>query len=283
MPDVLILGGTGEARALAAALVDDGVDVLSSLAGRVQNPRLPVGEVRIGGFGGRDGLAAFLRESGVQMVVDATHPFAARITPNAVAACHDAEVPYLRLARPAWEPGPNDRWTRVPTIEDAAVAVAQRGGRVFLTTGRQDVSAFAGVENAWFLIRVVDEPDTALPSHHLVLRSRGPYTPEDERALIDEHRLDLIVTKNSGGSLTAAKLHVAAERGIEVIVVDRPVEPAGTEAVTTVDEAVERVRGLRRLVASKRKHDLVEGMLRFSDLESQLHAPVVDPSGADDR
>ncbi|GAA4661820.1 cobalt-precorrin-6A reductase [Gordonia humi] len=244
MPEVLILGGTGEARALAARLADDGVDVISSLAGRVRNPRLPVGDVRIGGFGGREGLADYLRENGVGTLVDATHPFAARITPNAVDACDDADVPYLRLARPAWEPGPRDRWTRVPDIAAAARAVADRGGRVFLTTGRQDVSAFAGVDNAWFLIRVVDEPDTALPPHHLVLRSRGPYTLANERALIDEHRLDLIVTKNSGGSLTSAKLHVAAERGIEVIVVDRPPEPAGTLSVSTVEEAMERVRGL---------------------------------------
>lgn len=246
MPDVLILGGTGEARALAAALVDEGVDVESSLAGRVSEPRLPVGAVRIGGFGGPDGLVDHLREHGVGVVVDATHPFAARITRNAVAACATAGVRYLRLARPAWEPRPSDTWTRVPDMTAAAQIVADRGGRVFLTTGRQDVAVFADIDDAWFLIRVVDVPDTALPPRHRILRSRGPYTLESERGLIADHAIDLLVTKNSGGPLTAPKLQAAAERGVEVVVVDRPTEPAGLDAVSRVSDAVVRVRELLR-------------------------------------
>ncbi|MCF8610585.1 cobalt-precorrin-6A reductase [Gordonia sp. HY285] len=244
MPDVLVLGGTGDARAVAAALVDDGVDLVSSLAGRVQSPRLPVGEVRIGGFGGRDGLADYLRGNGVRVVVDATHPFAARITPNAVAACAAAGVAYLRVARPAWEPEPADRWTRVPDVNAAATVVAARGGRVFLTTGRQDVGAFACVDDAWFLIRVVDAPDTELPPHHELLRSRGPYTVESERELLERHAIDLLVTKNSGGPLTSAKLRAAAERGIEVVVVDRPSEPTSIETAPSADDAAARVRML---------------------------------------
>ncbi|WOC14085.1 cobalt-precorrin-6A reductase [Gordonia sp. MP11Mi] len=246
MPDVLVLGGTGEARAVAASLVDGSVDLVSSLAGRVKDPRLPVGEVRIGGFGGREGLADYLRGNGVRVVVDATHPFAARITPNAVAACSDAGVAYLRLARPAWEPGPSDRWVRVPDIDAAATVVAARGGRVFLTTGRQDVSAFAGTDDVWFLIRVVDAPDTELPPHHQILRSRGPYTVESERELLEHHAIDLLVTKNSGGPLTSAKLRAAAERGIEVVVVDRPKEPPSIDARSTAEDAAEWVRAQLR-------------------------------------
>lgn len=244
MPDLLILGGTGEARALAGGLLREGVSLISSLAGRVHDPRLPVGEVRIGGFGGVTGLSEYLRHNGIRVVVDATHPFAARITGNALTACRTSGVDYLRLARPPWEPVRSDRWTRVSDIDAAAAAVTERGGRVFLTTGRQDVSAFAGIENAWFLIRVVDAPDSALPPHHEIVSSRGPYTLDGERELLERNAIDLLVTKNSGGSLTSAKLRAAAERGVEVIVVDRPDEPEGIVAVSTVEDAAARVREL---------------------------------------
>ena len=240
MPDVLILGGTGEARALAARLVDVGLDVLSSLAGRVASPRLPVGGVRIGGFGGRAGLADFLREEQIAAVVDATHPFAARITPNAFAAAADAAVPHLRLARAGWTERAGDRWARVASIEEAARTI--RGRRVFLTTGRQDVAAFAGVTDAWFLIRVVDPPETALPPHHEVLRSRGPYTLDGDLELMRRHAIDTVVTKDSGGELTSAKLDAARALGLPVIVVDRPAEPAGIARVSSVDDAVAWVR-----------------------------------------
>lgn len=235
---VLVLGGTAEARSLAKALVSKGVPVISSLAGRVQNPRLPVGEVRIGGFGGVDGLREWLADHHIHAVVDATHPFAARITSNAVSACERAGVPLIRLARPAWTPGPGDRWTSVPDIDAAAVVVADRGGRVFVTTGRQDVAAFAAVTNAWFLIRVVDPPEGPLPPDHQILRSRGPYGLDDEQALLAEHRISLLVTKNSGGELTRAKLTAAAEAGLEVVVVERPAEPVGTTCVDSVPAAL---------------------------------------------
>ncbi|WP_132994290.1 cobalt-precorrin-6A reductase [Gordonia zhaorongruii] len=244
MADVLILGGTAEARAAAAALVDAGLEVISSLAGRVSAPRLPVGDVRVGGFGGPDGLRQFLQDNAIQVALDATHPFAARITGNAVSASAEAEVPYLRLARPAWSAEPGDRWTRVPDIDAAAAAVADRGGRVLLTTGRQDVAAFAGVTGAWFLVRVVETPDSELPSRHEMLRSRGPYSLDGELSLIDRHGIDLVVTKNSGGALTSAKLAAAAKRGLEVIMVDRPAEPAGIDRAATVEDAVQRVRSL---------------------------------------
>ncbi|MFT4087441.1 MAG: cobalt-precorrin-6A reductase [Gordonia sp. (in: high G+C Gram-positive bacteria)] len=241
-----MLGGTAEARALAEALTAQGVPVTSSLAGRVQNPRLPVGKVRIGGFGGVDGLAAWLVEHDAVAVVDATHPFAARITANAAHACARADVPLLRLTRPEWTPSAEDRWIRVPDMASAARVVADRGGRVFLTTGRRDAGAFADVDDAWFLIRVVDPPAGPLPLHHQILSSRGPYGLDDERALLAAHGITLLVTKNSGGELTRAKLVAAAEAGIEVVVVDRPAEPEGVHRVDSVDAALAWVRGEAR-------------------------------------
>lgn len=243
---VLILGGTAEARSLAKALVAEDVPVISSLAGRVQNPRLPVGETRIGGFGGVDGLANWLRLNEIRAVVDATHPFAARITANAAHACECAAVPLLRLARPAWSPGPGDHWTPVRDIGAAADAVAARGGRVFLTTGRQDVGAFAGIDDAWFLIRVVDPPDGPLPPRHALLRSRGPYGLDDERELLATHDISLLVTKNSGGELTRAKLTAAAEAGIGVVMVARPAEPDGLATADSVADAAAWVIRTRR-------------------------------------
>ncbi|WP_055474573.1 cobalt-precorrin-6A reductase [Gordonia sp. HS-NH1] len=222
---VLILGGTGEARALASSLAESGIEFISSLAGRVNDPRLPVGPVRIGGFGGTEGLRDWLRSNRIRAVVDATHPFAATITRNAARAAADAGVPLLRLRRDPWVPGDTDTWTRVPDLPSAAREVDARGGRVFLTTGRQDVVVFAGIRSAWFLIRVVDAPTGALPPRHEVLRSRGPYDHASESRLLRDNDIDLLVTKNSGGSLTSAKLVAAAELGIEVIMVDRPAEP----------------------------------------------------------
>jgi precorrin-6A/cobalt-precorrin-6A reductase len=178
-----------------------------------------------------------MRDTGVRAVVDATHPFAAQITPNAHAAAADEGIPHLRLTRPEWVDGPGDDWTRVPTIDAAAAVVG--GRRVFLTTGRQDVSAFADVADSWFLIRVVDPPERTLPPHHEVLRSRGPYTLDGEVDLMRRHRIEIVVTKNSGGSLTSAKLTAARELGLPVIVVDRPAEPDGMQRVSTVGGAVE--------------------------------------------
>ncbi|WP_238419433.1 cobalt-precorrin-6A reductase [Gordonia sp. 'Campus'] len=235
---VLILGGTGEARALASALDDTGIDVISSLAGRVQNPRLPVGPVRIGGFGGPEGLRKWLLDNEIRAVVDATHPFAATITRNAARATEDAGIPLLRLRREPWSPGTADRWIRVPDLPSAAAEVARRGTRVLLTTGRQDVGVFADIDTAWFLIRVVDPPTAALPPNHALLRSRGPYDHASESALLRDNDIDLLVTKNSGGALTEAKLSAAADLGIDVVMVDRPAEPDST-AVSDVGAARE--------------------------------------------
>jgi precorrin-6A/cobalt-precorrin-6A reductase len=234
---ILVLGGTAEARELAAALHDRGVPVTTSLAGRVTRPRLPPGEVRIGGFGGPDRLADWLRAHRVGRVVDATHPFAERISASAVAACAVAAVPLLRLERPGWGERPGDRWHWVDALEEAATRVEGLGERVLLTTGRQGLAAFAGNEQAWFLIRCVDPPGPPLPGRHEVLLDRGPYTLEGELELIDRHRIDVLVTKDSGGSYTSAKLEAARARGLPVVVVRRPARPA-SERVSTVEQAL---------------------------------------------
>jgi precorrin-6A/cobalt-precorrin-6A reductase len=232
---ILVLGGTGEARELAAALHAAGVPVTSSLAGRVRRPRLPAGETRIGGFGGSDALARWIVEHGVWAVVDATHPFAQRISASAARACPQAGVPLLRLERPGWTQRPGDRWLWVDDLEAAAVATA--GHRVLLTTGRQGLGAFAACDDAWFLVRCVDPPQPPLPPRHKLLLDRGPYTVEGELGLIDGHAIDLVVTKDSGGPLTVAKLDAARERGLAVVVVRRPPR-LDVPAVATVAEAL---------------------------------------------
>ncbi|GII58422.1 precorrin-6A reductase [Planotetraspora thailandica] len=243
---VLILGGTAEARALAAALdPEPGVHVVSSLAGRVSNPRLPVGEVHEGGFGGPDGLAAWLREHAVDAMVDATHPFAERMTASAAQAAERTGVPLLVLRRPGWTEGPGDAWHRVASLGAAAELLPSLGRRVFLTTGRRSLPAFTGaftaVEGLWFLARSVDPPEPPIPANVHVVLARGPYTVEGERALIAEHRLDVLVTKDSGGQMTTAKLVAARELGLPVIMVDRPPLPGGVRPAETVEAALEWV------------------------------------------
>jgi len=236
---VLILGGTAEARALAAALVDAGVRVVSSLAGRVRDPALPVGDLRIGGFGGVEGLAAWLREHGVAAVVDATHPFASTMTAHAVSATAAAGVLLVVLRRPGWPPDPD--WTWADSLPAAAAALPTLGKRVFLTTGRTSLSAFADLDLE-FLVRCVDPPTGPMPRRVHVLLSRGPFTVDGERSLMREHGVDVLVTKDSGGPLTSAKLAAAREEGVTVLVVRRPPLPAGVEAVDTVEAALARLR-----------------------------------------
>ena len=239
MRTVLVLGGTGEARALAAALDGaDGTRVISTLAGRVADPRLPAGELRVGGFGGPGGLAAYIAEAGVDAVVDATHPFAERISWSAHEACERTGRPLLRIERARFERDPAIDWREVASLDAAAALLPGAGRRVFLTTGRQGLAAFAGVPDTFFLVRCVDAPDPAAlpPDHHVVL-DRGPFTLDGELALIDAHALDVLVTKDSGGAMTQAKLAAARERGLPVIVVARPARPEA-QSVQTVEEAL---------------------------------------------
>jgi len=238
---VLLLGGTAEARALAKALHPQ-VDIISSLAGRVPEPALPIGPVRIGGFGGVDGLRRWLQEERINAVIDATHPFAATMTAHAAEACGELGIPHLVLARPAWNPG--SAVIVASDTEAAEIVAQQRYSRVFLTTGRSGASAFAD-SDAWFLIRAVTEPDTAvLPRRYQLLLSRGPYHYDDEFPIMRDHRIDALVTKNSGGDMTRAKLDAAAALDIPVVMVARPRLPSGVAAVGTVQEAADWVAGL---------------------------------------
>ncbi|WTX00324.1 cobalt-precorrin-6A reductase [Streptomycetaceae bacterium NBC_01309] len=242
---VMILGGTSDARQLAARLVaaqsgaaqpPGGVRVVSSLAGRTKAPVLPQGETRVGGFGGVPGLAAWLREHRVAAVVDATHPFAARISANAVAACAEAGVPLLRLQRPGWTERDGDDWRRVGSAEEAAALLPGVGRRVFLTTGRMETAPYAGLDDLWFLLRSVEPPEDAVPRHLELLLARGPFTVADEVALMRRHAIDVVVTKDSGGGQTAAKLDAARELRLPVVVITRPAV-AAEACVASVAEA----------------------------------------------
>ncbi|MCU1686821.1 MAG: cobK [Amycolatopsis sp.] len=237
---VLVLGGTAEARALASALVAKGVPVVSSLAGRVAEPKLPEGDVRVGGFGGPTGLAAWLTEHGAKSIVDATHPFAERIGASAVEGARSAGVPLLRVQRPGWQAGPGDRWHWVDSLADAAAALPALGRRVFLTSGRQGVAAFRELSQLWFLARFVDAPEEPLPPNFEVLLARGPYDVDSEAELMRAHDVDVLVTKDSGGAMTSAKLAAARGLGLPVVVVRRPRRPAA-DTVDTVEAAVEWV------------------------------------------
>ncbi|GAA3050643.1 cobalt-precorrin-6A reductase [Actinokineospora globicatena] len=236
---VLVLGGTGEARALAAALeACQDHTVVSSLAGRVRDPRLPVGEVRVGGFGGPAKLAEWLVAQQVDAVVDATHPFAERISSSAAHAAQLTGLPLLMLRRPGWAPRPGWHW--VDSLDQACAVAEGLGERIFLTTGRQGLAAFAG-SSRWFLVRCVDPPDPPMPARSEVLLDRGPYTVDGELDLLRSHRIDVLVTKDSGGPLTAAKLDAAAESGTAVVVVRRPVPP-DVAVVETVEQVMAWLR-----------------------------------------
>ncbi|WP_222853381.1 cobalt-precorrin-6A reductase [Fodinicola acaciae] len=235
---ILVLGGTGEARRLAA-LLQKRYAVVSSLAGRVSNPALPVGKVRIGGFGGVEGLTVWLRDNDIDAVIDATHPFASTMTASAAEATQRLGLPFVVVRRPPWQPQPGDDWLWVDDI--AAVPAVLPGERVFLTTGRTDLAVFADLDAFWFLVRTVDPPRPPLPKRCAVILDRGPYTVDGELALLREHRIDVLVSKNSGGELTAAKLVAARERRLPVVMVRRPPLPP-VETVASEQEAVHWLR-----------------------------------------
>jgi precorrin-6A/cobalt-precorrin-6A reductase len=238
-PHVLILGGTTEARELAAALsVRPGVRVTTSLAGRVARPGALPGDVRTGGFGGPDGLAEWIRDHRVDAVVDATHPFAATITANAVRAGALTGVPAVVLRRPGWEAGPGDRRHSVHSLAEAADLVPKLGRRAFLTTGRLGLAAFAHVRDVHFVVRSVEPPDPPLPEFTEVVLARGPFTVADESELLRVYAVDVLVTKDSGGAATAAKLTAARDAGLPVVIVRRPPLPPGAHAVPDVAGAL---------------------------------------------
>ncbi|MGC4939618.1 cobalt-precorrin-6A reductase [Kribbella sp. DT2] len=235
---VLLLGGTGEARRLADLLVAQDIDVVSSLAGRTTNARLPVGEVRQGGFGGVEGLMDRLQD--VDALVDATHPFAATMTEHAAEAAQRTGTPLLVLRRPGWS-ATSGQW--VDSADVAAQLLPQAGTRAFLTIGRQGLDAFAHT-GLWTLARCVDPPEM-LPTWCTLLLARGPFTLEGELALLREYRIDVLVTKDSGGAMTSAKLEAARQLGVPVVVIRRPPLPPGVQAVESVDQVVEWLQARR--------------------------------------
>lgn len=242
---VLVLGGTAEARTLATLLTERGTQVTSSMAGRVRDPAIPKGDVRVGGFGGVDGLIAFLRHNSVSAVVDATHPFADRMSAHAASAHRRTGVPLLRLHRPGWRDHEfADEWTWVGGYDEARTAAEVLGERPFLSTGRQTLPRFVSWADRYVLVRLVEPPDWEVPKSWEILRSRGPYELEGERELMSAKQIDVLLTKDSGGALTEPKLRAAHSLGVPVVVVSRPLPPGGVPVVTTPQEALDWITDL---------------------------------------
>jgi precorrin-6A/cobalt-precorrin-6A reductase len=222
-PRVLILGGTSEASELATHLVArSDVTVISSLAGRVSQPRLPAGIVRVGGFGGVAGLISYLVDEKIGVVIDATHPFASKISGNAELACNSLSLPLIALERPPWEPNEHDNWCTVPDAQAAASMVNYQRNRVFLSIGRQELGAFSNCEDAWFLVRAIDAPSETLPANSKLILKRGPFHLNDELQMLRTESISLIVSKNSGGTATYSKIEAARALRIPVVMIDRP-------------------------------------------------------------
>ena len=218
---ILILGGTAEARLLAAQLIEEGHSVTTSLAGRTVDPVLPDGEVRIGGFGGADGLAAYLRDEQFDRMIDATHPFARRISENAIKASAMSGIPLEQRLRPRWQKQPGDRWKSVATLEAAAEALPQ-GATVFLALGRQYLDAFIGRNDCRFVIRMVDPPEAPLGfSDHMLVLGKPASDPDREADLFTAHGITHLVCRNSGGPAGYAKIIAARRLALPVIMIER--------------------------------------------------------------
>lgn len=239
---ILILGGTRDARELAAALDAAGHRVITSLAGVTQEPVLPQGEVRRGGFGGVDGLRQFLTAEKVALVIDATHPFAARISAHAAAACQSEGVPLLRFERPGWTAQEGDHWTSAQSVEEAA-SLLPPAARVLLTIGRKEVAPFFARQGLSGVARMIEAPPVEPPPGWLILQHRPHFTAEGEFGLMRRHGITHLVTKNSGGTLTEGKLQAARRLGLPVIMIARPAKPEVQIFAIRTDllEAVERV------------------------------------------
>ena len=242
---ILILGGTTEARQLAGFLAGDPrYDATLSLAGRTAEPKALPLPVRSGGFGGVDGLADYLTRENIDLLVDATHPFATRISANAAEAAARTATTVFALRRPGWDRQPGDRWTSVADIEAAVDALGAAPRGVFLAIGRQEAHVFNRAPQHAYLVRSVDpvEPPLTVPEADYIL-SIGPFHEADERALLIEKKIDVVVTKNSGGAATYAKIDAARALGIEVVMVERR-HPADVPAVATAEEALGRIAHL---------------------------------------
>jgi precorrin-6A/cobalt-precorrin-6A reductase len=235
----LILGGTSEARALAGRVAEmRGIDAVLSLAGRTREPQAQPIATRVGGFGGIDGLCSYLESQRIERVVDATHPFAAQMSRHATAACERLGIPLLMLTRAPWQKQPGDDWTEVSTLHAAVRALGEAPRRVFLTIGRLGLAAFAEAPQHLYFVRTIDPPAnlTRLPNHRLIL-ARGPFVAEDEERLMRENTIDVLVTKNSGGPATYAKMIAARRLGLPAIVVTPPA-PSGAPRVHDIESAL---------------------------------------------
>ena len=237
---LLILGGTAEARGLADAAharFAGRLRVTTSLAGRTSTPAEPKGELRRGGFGGAAGLADYLGAAQIDLVIDATHPFATQITAAAQAACHVRDLPLLALTRSRWRARSDDRWIEVADAAEAASILPDLGRRAFLTIGQRGIAAFAPLSGVHFLVRLIEPPAAALPLRsYEILLGRGPFTLEDERRIMQRHAIEVLIAKDSGGEATAAKLEAARLLRIPVVMLRRP-DPPGT-SVATIDDAL---------------------------------------------
>jgi precorrin-6A/cobalt-precorrin-6A reductase len=233
MKRLLILGGTGDAAKLASqAMSLPWLEPIVSLAGIVRQPQAVAGLIRIGGFGGEAGLVKYLQTEKIDLSIDATHPFAAQISRNAAAAATQVGIPWLMLIRPEWERSIGDDWIDVASLEAAVMAIPATAKRIFLTIGKQQLSSFASLTDRWCLMRSIDPPDASilLPPGQLLL-DRGPFDLDRERQLLIDYRIDAIVSKNSGGAATYAKIIAARELGLPVIMVQRPIVPKGESVV----------------------------------------------------
>ncbi|NTF33332.1 cobalt-precorrin-6A reductase [Rhizobium skierniewicense] len=240
---ILILGGTADARILAGKLAEDsGYRLLLSLAGRTRDPVVQPVPMRSGGFGGASGLAAFIMEHDFDLLVDATHPYAARISANAVQAASIAHVPLVTLQRPAWEKQADDNWQSVADVESAVSALGPECTNAFLALGRQELLPFQAAPQHNYLVRSVDpvEPPLCVP-HARYITARGPFAVEDEINLLRENRISVIVCKNSGGSAAYAKIEAARQRGIKVLMIDRPPLGSGM-TVPNIESALAAIR-----------------------------------------
>ncbi|MGO4525098.1 cobalt-precorrin-6A reductase [Microvirga sp. 2MCAF35] len=243
---ILILGGTTEASALAARLAGrSDVSPLLSMAGRTSDPRpMPI-PTRIGGFGGVAGLAAFLRKESIEAVIDATHPFAAVMSRNAAEACALDQVPLLALRRPAWTAQAGDRWIDVPSMQAAVQALGESPRRVFLTVGRLELAPFAAAPQHTYLVRTIEPIGDALPVAGVIaVQDRAPFHEDAERVLMERERVDVVVTKNSGGSATYPKIAAARSLGLSVVMVARPDKPQGVDEVASADAALDWLENL---------------------------------------
>ena len=243
MKRLLIVGGTGDAVELARQAVSlPRLEVITSLAGRTSAPKKLLGAVRIGGFGGEAGLVEYLQAAQIDLLIDATHPFAAQMSGHVAGAAAKVGIPWLMLIRPGWSRLPQDDWIEVESIEAAVGAIPARAERIFLTIGRQQLAPFGSLRDKWCLMRSIDPPDSSmlLPPGELLL-DRGPFSLDQELQLLKDYRIDAIVSKNSGGDATYAKIIAARQLGLPVVMVQRPVVPRG-EVVTDVAGAINWLR-----------------------------------------